>query len=64
LLPPVLEVPSGSLKVKIYDTFVPPEIRDFTVSRKVVSVGSVGAVNSIGTNWSEVLARSGEGEAA
>jgi len=63
-LPPVAEVPSGSLKPKTYDIFVPLEIRDLTVSRKVVSVSSVGAVNSIGTNWSEVLASSGEGEAA
>ena len=64
LAPPVAEVPSGSLKVKTYEMFVPLEIRDLTVSRNVVSVGLVGAVNSIGTNWSELPSSSGEGEAA
>jgi len=49
LLPPVLEVPSGSLKVKTYEIFVPPEIRDLTVSRNTVSEELVGAENSIGT---------------
>jgi hypothetical protein len=48
----------------MYEIFVPPEIRDLTVSKKVVSVGSVGAVNSIGTNWRELLVSSGEGKAA
>jgi hypothetical protein len=63
-LPPVDEVPSGSLKVKTYEIFVPLEIRDLTVSRNVVLVGSAGAVNSIGTNWSELLSSCGEGEEA
>jgi hypothetical protein len=63
-LPPVLEVPSGSLNVSIYEIFAPPETKDLTVSEKVVSEELVGAENSIGTNCSPLLARSEDGEAA
>ncbi len=59
-LPPVAEVPSGSLYVKIWLIFLPPDIICFTVDRKVL-LGD----QSWGTNSNSFCVRleyAGEGD--
>lgn len=63
LLPPVSEVPSGSLKVSTCETLVPLLINASMVVRKVVSESEAGAPHSIGMKARSVLARATDGDA-
>ena len=52
-LPPVLVVPSGSLKLMTYVMLTPFCVRFVTVVRKVVSLVEDGAPQSMGTKEKE-----------